>query len=160
MTGPSDNSSAPSTMWLRNLDPRAPALRSAYSRSKVRSKTNVNATKSRKISAETAAKITVSSLVSGCRKVRLNVACAKMMANRKNRQMQSATIAGVRLGFCFGRIGGVDGNIAKRYYYSPIAPLPLITLRKTSDQPLLYPRLAPARARPEQAPNFAPALNP
>src|SRR5271157_1108166 len=141
MTGPSDNSSAPSTMWLRNLDPRAPALRSAYSRSKVRSKTNVNATKSRKISAETAAKITVSSLVSGCRKVRLNVACAKMMANRKKRQMQSATIAGVRLGFCFGRIGGVDGNIAKRYYYSPIAMLP-------STPPI----------RPKQKPNRTPAI--
>src|SRR5271157_3392026 len=36
-----------------------------------------------------------------------------MMAKRKKMQIESATIAGVRLGFCFGRIGGVEGNITK-----------------------------------------------
>jgi len=37
------------------------------------------------------------------------------MANRKKMQMESATIAGVRLGFCFDRIVGVDGNISKSF---------------------------------------------
>src|ERR1039457_5894705 len=108
MTGPSDKSSAPSTIWLRNLDPSTPVLRSAYRRTSVRSKTNVNATKSKKISAETAAKITVSSLVSGCKKVNLKVAWAKITANRKKMQIESATISGVRLRFRDGRIGGVE----------------------------------------------------
>ena len=66
--------------------------------------------KSRKISADSAAKISVSSLVSGCRNVSLKVACAKMTANRKKMQMESATIAGVRLRFLGTRLG-LDGSI-------------------------------------------------
>src|ERR1022692_841859 len=65
----------------------------------------------RKISAETAAKMSVSSLVSGCRKVSLKVACAKITAKRKKVQMESATMAGVRFRFFCGRVEGVNGNM-------------------------------------------------
>src|ERR1035437_255411 len=99
------------TIRLRNLEPSTRVLRSAYSRSRVRSKTKVSATNNRKISAETAAKMSVSSLVSGCRKVNLKVACAKITAKRKKVQMESATIAGVLFRFFGGRVGGVNGNI-------------------------------------------------
>ena len=109
MTGPSDSSSAPITMRLRSLDPMTPVLRSAYSRSRVRSSTNVSATNSRKINADSAAKISVSSLVSGCRNVSLKVACAKITPNSRKIAIDSATIAGVRLRFFSGRFGGVTG---------------------------------------------------
>jgi hypothetical protein len=55
--------------------------------------------KSRKISAETAAKMMVSSLVSGCRNVSLKVACARMTVNKKKMAIDSAIIAGVLLRF-------------------------------------------------------------
>src|SRR5271166_6567205 len=61
--------------------------------------------------AESAAKISVSSLVSGWRNVRLKVACAKITANSRKIAMDSATIAGVRLRFLSGRVGGVPGDI-------------------------------------------------
>ena len=78
----------------------------------MRISTNVSATNSRKISADTAAKMSVSSLVSGCRNVSLNVALRqKMTANRKKMQIESATIAGVRLGFFGGRSGFGEGKV-------------------------------------------------
>jgi hypothetical protein len=78
----------------------------------VRISTKVRATKSRKISAETDAKMMVSSLVSGCRNVSLKVACARMTANRKKMQIDSAMIAGVLLRFLRWRIGaGADNAV-------------------------------------------------
>ena len=131
MTGPSDSSSAPITMRLRSLDPMAPVLRSAYSRSRVRSSTNVSATNSRKISADSAAKISVSSLVSGCRNVSLNVACEKITPNSRKTAIDSATIAGVRLRFCSGRFGGVTGDIHVRREGS--SPIRIRSATPTSD---------------------------
>src|SRR5581483_12454441 len=73
--------------------------------------TKVRAMNSRKINAETAAKMMVSSLVSGCRNVSLKVACAKMTVNRKKMQMERATSAEVRLRLFLSRIDGRAGNI-------------------------------------------------
>src|SRR5271166_2463064 len=61
--------------------------------------------------ADSAAKIRVSSLVSGCRNDSLNVAWAKITANKKNMAMQSAMMAGVRLRFFSGRVGELTGDI-------------------------------------------------
>ena len=52
----------------------------------------------------------VSSLVSGSKKVSLNVACAKMTANRKKTQIDSAISAGVLLRFFFSRVGGREAT--------------------------------------------------
>src|SRR5450759_502379 len=87
----------------------------------MRSNTKVRATNSRKMSADSAAKIRVSSLVSGCRNVRLKVACEKMTPNRRNTEIDRATIAGVRLRFCSGRVGGVTGDITREGYAAPWA---------------------------------------
>src|SRR5579871_3245062 len=78
--------------------------------------TKVNAMNSRKISAETAAKMMVSSLVSGCRNVSLKVACAKITVNRKKIQMERATSAGVRLRLFLSRVDGRAGNISYRFW--------------------------------------------
>ena len=109
ITGPSDINSAPMTMRLRNLEPSTPVLRSAYSRNNVRIRTTTKATNSRNMSAESAAKISVSSLVSGSSRVSLNVAWAKMIANSRNVVIESAMTAGVR--FFFVLLEGVADGI-------------------------------------------------
>ena len=73
--------------------------------------TNVSAMKSRKMSADTAAKMMVYSLVSGCRNVSLNVACEKITVNRKKMQIERATTAGVLLRFFLSRIDAGAGDI-------------------------------------------------
>ena len=60
ITGTNDSRSAPATMRVRNFDPSTPSRRSAKSFSRLRIKTNVRATNSRKINADKAAKTTMS----------------------------------------------------------------------------------------------------
>jgi len=57
----------------------------------------------------------VSSLVSGCKKVSLNVACAKMTVNRKKMQIDRPTTAGVLLRFFLSRVDGIAGDITYRF---------------------------------------------
>ena len=64
------------------------------------------------MSADNAAKINVSSLVSSCRNVSLNVACAKITVKSRKMQTDSAMSPGVLLCFFGCRFCEVDGNIA------------------------------------------------
>src|SRR5437016_8278642 len=56
MTGKNDSNSPPTTSRVRNFEPRTPSRRSAKSFRRLRARTNVRATNSKKINAERAAK--------------------------------------------------------------------------------------------------------
>src|SRR3974390_1800505 len=68
--------------------------------------------------ADSAAKIRVSSLVSGCRNDSLNVAWANITPNKKNMAIHNAMMAGVRLRFFSGRVGGLTGDMIGRDWSS------------------------------------------
>ena len=59
ITGTKESSNAPTTMRVRNFEPNTPRRRSANSFRRLRNRTNVSATNSRKISAESAANTTI-----------------------------------------------------------------------------------------------------
>ena len=81
----------------------------------------------------------VSSLVSGCRKVSLKVACARMTVNRKKMQIDSAIIAGVLLRFFGWRVGGVTWQDRSLKFLMRIAR-DLADLDSQRSATTLYPR--------------------
>src|SRR5262249_24216952 len=91
---------------VRNLEPKTPRRRSAKSLSRFRPRTNVSATKRRKMSAESAAKIRVCWLERGLRNVRLNAVCDTRIASSRKMPEASKMMAFLRLEvFCTGRVG-------------------------------------------------------
>src|SRR5579864_5447876 len=110
MTGTDESKSAPATMRVRNFEPSTPRRRSAKSFSRLRSKTKVRATKSRKISAESAAKTAMSWLFPGLRKFRSKAVCEIRIASSKKTEIDSRITTCLRYVFA-GRFGSVSATV-------------------------------------------------
>ena len=105
MTGSDDKRRAPTTMRVRNFEPRIPSLRSAKSFSKLRISTNVSATNRRKIRADNAAKTTISWLLPGCRKFKSKAVCDTRIASRRNTEIDSRMMTCLRYEVFTDRVG-------------------------------------------------------
>src|SRR5262249_52386432 len=97
MTGRNERSKLTTTKRVRNFDPRTPSLLSAKSLSRLRARTKVRATKSRKMSAESEAKTRSCWLVSGLRNGRSNEVSERRIPKTRKRPMAAKMMTFLRL---------------------------------------------------------------
>src|ERR1700733_6388968 len=103
--GTDERSRPPTTMRVRNFDPRTPRRRSANSFNKLRESTKKSATNNRKIKIEIAAKTAISWLLPGVRNLRSKAVCETRMTSRKKTATARRMIARLRLEVLGSRVG-------------------------------------------------------